>query len=1359
MSIIHPGRYVRTKIIPPTMNVSEAAEKLGIGRQALSTFLNGNAALSVELANKIELFFGYPAKDLLRQQADFDLQNSPVENAAHKVGRHAPPYLKILSTDIENWAVTVPARTKLPVLLRILVHSTGRDLKHVDFPGHNVGERHGWDGVLESNSATPWITKGKSVWEFGCNEDPKSKIEDDYKTRTAGTELAERNTLNYVAVTPRRWDGKRQWENASQAKGDWKSVRVLDASDLEQWIEQSIPAQIWMSRELNQPTEGTQSLDTCYVDWHADCTPCLDDAVFDESSKTSNLVFDQWLTSEDAKILTIEADSTLEALAFLRSRLSRAESDSAQEHLDRCVVFTTPNAVYNLVTANSAIVPVLPSTETQAAFAPLHRKIKAVAISTRRNLTSEADIVLTQLSYDAFGSALEKMGLDRDAIDTLDQESGRSVTVLRRRLSGIDAVRTPKWAKEPDTAHALLPMALAGAWDSAVDFDRVVLEGLSGSKSFEDLERAFSILEKLDDTPVWSAGSFSGVISKIDAFFAIHHHVTASDLHRFFDIAEFVLSEEDPSIEMDEDKRYLAAIEGKTRQISGALRRGIREMLALLSMHGNSLFKQRLGVDCETRCAQIVRTLMTPLTPQILEGHSRDLPRYAEIAPSTFLDIVEEDLAKGANSECRKLMRPASTDLFGGGCPRTGLLWALETLAWIRPCFVRVVDVLGHLSREDIDDNWVNKPIECLSNIFRAWLPQTSANVTDRIEALDYLVENHPETGWVICLAQFDPRNTVGNFNERPNWRSDAHGFGERVSRRDRDKFVVHCIERSLKWNALDKRKIIALIGVAHGLGLDFQVDLWDAIKGWISTGVSDQDKAEVREKLRLNTLSRRAAKRAEKRDDIPFDPAAIKELYELLEPTDLIFKHLWLFDQDWIEPSVGEYDEERFNYEARQAWTHECRMEALGEIYAELGMDGFLTLSKKVDAKSQLGLLITEFTSSRFTSAQVIAQIVGTSESLNSLQKDLIFGALNARTSQTSDQILSEVCSNAEDSLVDEIALLAKFEMATWKFVSTLPAEQQAKYWKSVCPGLFGDQQNDVDFAVRKLLNYGRPKAAFHAMQGLIEHVSPELIAKSLEESVQSEEEDLEARTMNQYYLENALAIIEKSGEFSADYLAGLEFKYLGLLVRSKRGIPFLEKEIAKNASLFSDIIAFSYKRSDDGQDPERLRASPDQTQSRADYAFHLLDSLRDIPGKNGQGELEAKRIIEWVRAVQTQTEYLARRDVGDSEIGKVLSRAPLGEDGVWPCKPVREALQSTGTKRMMEGFRIGKYNSRGVVTRMEGGEQERELERRYRGWAAATEMKYPKVAATLHDLADGYRREAENHDTEATVSRRLPF
>jgi addiction module HigA family antidote len=65
----HPGSYVRQTIIPSGMSVKDAAKRLGIGRPALSNFLNGKSALSPEMAFRLEKAFGADRKQLLDMQA------------------------------------------------------------------------------------------------------------------------------------------------------------------------------------------------------------------------------------------------------------------------------------------------------------------------------------------------------------------------------------------------------------------------------------------------------------------------------------------------------------------------------------------------------------------------------------------------------------------------------------------------------------------------------------------------------------------------------------------------------------------------------------------------------------------------------------------------------------------------------------------------------------------------------------------------------------------------------------------------------------------------------------------------------------------------------------------------------------------------------------------------------------------------------------------------------------------------------------------------------------------------------------------------------------------------------------------
>lgn len=151
---LHPGRYIKDQVFPPGLSVKAAAELLGVGRPALSNLLNGNAALSPEMALRIEKAFGASQKDLLQIQADYDQHRARNRDQNVAVRAYVPSFLKITARDIEQCANgNLEARSRLPVLLRKLVHSTGQELSHVDFPGYDNAEKRGWDGRVDAGAA------------------------------------------------------------------------------------------------------------------------------------------------------------------------------------------------------------------------------------------------------------------------------------------------------------------------------------------------------------------------------------------------------------------------------------------------------------------------------------------------------------------------------------------------------------------------------------------------------------------------------------------------------------------------------------------------------------------------------------------------------------------------------------------------------------------------------------------------------------------------------------------------------------------------------------------------------------------------------------------------------------------------------------------------------------------------------------------------------------------------------------------------------------------------------------------------------------------------------------------------------
>jgi antitoxin HigA-1 len=69
----HPGAFIGEEILDELgLTVSEAAKVLDVRRATLSDLINGNAALSAEMALRIEKAFGVKMETLLNMQAWHD---------------------------------------------------------------------------------------------------------------------------------------------------------------------------------------------------------------------------------------------------------------------------------------------------------------------------------------------------------------------------------------------------------------------------------------------------------------------------------------------------------------------------------------------------------------------------------------------------------------------------------------------------------------------------------------------------------------------------------------------------------------------------------------------------------------------------------------------------------------------------------------------------------------------------------------------------------------------------------------------------------------------------------------------------------------------------------------------------------------------------------------------------------------------------------------------------------------------------------------------------------------------------------------------------------------------------------------
>ena len=1338
------------------MTVTEAARRLGVGRPALSNLLNGRAALSQEMALRLEGTFGADRARLLELQAASDRDRRSVEDRAVAVGTYAPSFLTIKARQIVDWAAgNIRAREQLPVLLRRLIHATGRELRHVDFPGYDNAQRHGWDGWIEAGAATPWVPEGRSGWEFGVDQRPGAKADRDYQARLNAISPAERAECAFVFVTPRNWEGKDRWARGKEAAGDWKAVRALDASDLEQWLETTIAPRIWLAEELGIPTEGFETLGRSWCLWAEASDPPLTPAIFGPSVAAHVKDFRKWLeTARPDRPFTVAADSRDEAVAFVACLLRH--EDVPEHDRDRAVVFTAASTLRTLAQSSSPFMPIVHSEETEREIATLYRHRHCLVVRPRNAVDREPDVAVELLGHAAFEEALADMGIERDRFDRLASESGRSPTVLRRRLSRVPAVKMPPWAGNREVARSLIPMVLVGAWHTGSKADCEVLAALAGH-DYAEVEKNVADLRHRNDCPVWCVGRYRGVVSKIDALFAVSPWMTEKDVVQFLRVAEYVLSESDPALELPEDQRWVAGFYGKVREHSSALRTGVCETLVMLSVHGNALFRKRLGVDVAAHVAALVKRLLTPFTSDKLRSHEGDIPGYAESAPEEFLALLEADLER-PKPVLQELLKPVGPGSFNHPA-RSGILWALERLAWNPQILMRVVFILARLSEREIDDNWTNKPINSLAAIFRSWLPQTAAPLDDRIRALEALCRRRPDIGWQICIQQFEGRQQVG---PRPRWRNYAAGAGYGVTQVERDRFVRRSLDLAISWPTHDRTTLGDLVERLHAMPDEKDRSVvWNRIDEWSQTATDEKERAALREQIRRVVLTRRGLLHgldADQRD-------RAREIGEKLASPDPVRRHAWLFAAAWVEYSADERDEADLDFEKREEQIDGLRTEAMREIWSARGFHGVLALLTDGD-----GGTVGWYASRCAADPQAATEVLQTCVSTGAESAEKLDAFMQGFLSCLDENIRSTVLSTvAETAAVDQVVRLfrcAPFRDWTWRLLDRQDGHVRDRYWRTVFPAMARFTESETSEVIDHLVDAERPRAAFLAVQFDWDKVETSRLKRLLNAIATVDTEPAGQYEIDAYYLSTALDALGGRPGVTVDDMAQLEFACSDALLslrgarRDAHGIPNLEQRISESPGLFVQALALVFERNGDGQDPpEWCVDDPGRRRSLARAAYRLLGENSRVPGAADDGCVDADALSHWVTEARRLCREHGRAAIGDQQIGQLLSRAPAEKDGPWPCRSVCDVLETIASEDIAAGFEIGVCNGRGVHSRSldEGGKQERELSAKYRGWAAQLAVDYPRVASILERIAKGYDRDAEREDFEVLAMKRL--
>ncbi len=1260
---------------------------------------------------------------------------------------------------LDNWANLNLSRDKLGELLRRLIHANISlpAIKTIRFLAHESNQLSGWDGTLECQSQVPWIPSNTSVWELGTGSSARQKIRNDFAERREKELLPnwERNKTTYVAVTLRKVDDIANLINELTRDSPWFDVRVIDAQAFEEWIEVSPTVETWLQEQGIGPPPSICTLSRAWGDWSEKTQPPVSTKLV-LAGRTQNAADLRSNLASPGSPINVQADSPAEAVAFVYSVIESSDDDLFRDSfLARAIVINRGADAARFRSSPKAqnIILTPPATTESLSLSRCGHTV----INTLGNgsLAHRIAIRIIRPLRSDFANALVGMGMSEDEAAVEARACGGSASIWRvwnlYRCADPES-EIPDWAK-PECSALVVPAVLLGGWNEDSEGDRKIIETISG-KTFSDYRYQLNRFVS-SDNPLLIKVSDAWVISAPATAFALtSRHITQGHLDAFSKVVKTVFSEVDPTINLPPDERAYAGLKDIHMRNSTWLRDGLAESLLRIAVIGDEL--ERNGVIPQRQSRQIYVDSIVRELPGLREDWrlvaslKDQLPVLAEAAPLPFVEALER-LLQGEPEKLRPIFvegKGLFPDVF-----HTGLLWALETLAWNPAYLAPVVIILGKLAEIDPGGQLSNRPINTLKEIFLAWRPGTSANLDQRLEALDLVLDRFDEIGWDLLSGILPKSSDVSSPTREPQWRDFGRSQREPLTNAAMWRAYKNYVDRAISHARAQGSRWKTLIDVCDDIPDEWQKSIEGGLIDLAKQGLSQGDRKIIWEAIRRFLNRHRAY--AEAPWSLPEERLKrLDGVRQLFEPKDLIDQVAWLFNEDFPDLPVP-----KTNYETEREQLNNLRNDAIKKVW-EIGQAELI--KSLVNQVSYVGLVGAHLMPC-LNDAKIAIEIMELTR--NGTDKEKFFarclsGSAYDKFGDAWTLILLSKTKDHSWSADELVNALLNFPDArkTFQLLESFTPEIQRVYWVRRPRWLSCKDEDLVAYAIKKLMENGR---ALDALVSAAQHwksKEPIVVFELLDLAVQELNDKKDDQTLGNagFWLNELFKWLRRQPGIDKGQLARREYAYLPLLTgTAERTHLALHEILATDPVFFVRVVSDLYKASSDVN--EHYQPTKDE-RLRAEFAWELLRSWRQPPGVTASGDVDADKLNEWVERARQLAVEVDRNDVTDREIGKVLFYFPSDpNDSVWPHIELRRLLERLQNENLEAGIELEQFNARGVVNKglFEGGTQERALAEKWRNWALGLGLRWPRTRAVCERIAALWESDAKREDERAKKQR----
>ena len=914
--------------------------------------------------------------------------------------------------------------------------------------------------------------------------------------------------------------------------------------------------------------------------------------------------------------------------------------------------------------------------------------------------------------------------------DLLEAFKQKAVVEMPEEFKAVQETPTINWAQHSDATYLALAV-LIGAWDEKSQRDRDTIAQILGISYDEWIRKAREILHYTDSPLSYKNGIWK-VVNRTELLHLLGSRIFAQDLDTFKSLAISALNERDPAFDLPAEERYMASIQGKVLECSRVLRKGIAEGLAILGSMPDACSKCSQG-KVETTCFLVLSEILSD-ADWILWGSLESLlPDLAEAAPGEFLDTVEKAL-RLTPCPFDELFAQEGDGITGGNY-LTGLLWALESLAWDEQYLIRVCVVLGELASHDPGGQWDNRPSKSLATILLPWLPQTLASVDKRKVAVKTLLNEWSNIAWTLIIQLLPGQHQTSFGSHKPSWRKTIpDNWKENVTDQEYWQQASFYAELAVAAASHDIERLSELIDHFDNLPQPAFDQLIEVLASQPISALPEEQRLTIWEHLtKFSNKHRRFSYTnwALPEDLIP----RLEQVADQLAPTDPLnlYQHLFTDDDFDLYEENDDWEEQGKKLDAR-------REKAISEIFQKNGVEGVIRFAEAVTSARQVGYTLGVIADDAIEQALLPEFLDASDNKRKAFASGFIYRRYHVKDWDWCDNIDKSGWTTQQ---IGQFLTCLPFTKEAWGRASKWLQEHEGEYWTRTGTNAY-QADSELAVAIEKLIEHGRPHAAIYCldrMRRAEQAIDIDQCVRALIAMLSSTEPTY---SMRGYHIVELIKLLQAEPSVNQDDLFRVEWAYLSLLDSHRGAAPhLLESRLANVPEFFCEVIQLIYRSKKEDQPPKE---PTEESKATATNAWRLLHKWKTPPGTQKNGTFSEEHFTEWLQHVKHLCTESGHLEVALITIGEVLIHAPADPDGLWIHRAVATELNDREADKLRDGFRTGTYNSRGVHEVDPSGKPERELAEQFRNKAEEIENAgFQRFAVTLRGLADGYDQDAE--------------